>query len=124
MVSLSLEERSSEIISHKDLSQKRTRQHMNGVGKTLLIDGFNAECKNISASLLKVGGDSMRKIRFRTTAKVNLPHLSYISVSRRHWGHSSRQFPDMLQGPLYLLESIYGRKGLITASTRSRLDQL
>ena len=43
-----------------------------------LIDGFNAECKNIAASFLKVGDESMSAIRFRTTAKGNLPHLSYI----------------------------------------------
>ena len=34
LVSLSLGERSSESIGHKDLSQKRTRQHMNGGGKS------------------------------------------------------------------------------------------
>ena len=34
-------------------------------------------CKNIAASFLN-GGDSMSAIRFRTTAKGNLPHLSYI----------------------------------------------
>ena len=44
----------------------------------LLIDGFNAICKNISASFLKVGDESMSAIRFWTTAKGNLPHLFYI----------------------------------------------
>ena len=44
----------------------------------LLFDGFNTACKNISASFLKVGDESMSVTRFRTTAKGNLPHLSYI----------------------------------------------
>ena len=44
----------------------------------MLIHGFNMACNNISASFLKVGYDSMSAIRFRMTAKRNLPHLSYI----------------------------------------------
>ena len=43
-----------------------------------LFDGFNTACKNIAASFLKVGDESMSAIRLRTTAKGNLPHLSYI----------------------------------------------
>ena len=43
-----------------------------------LFDGFNTASKNIAASFLKVGDESMSTIRFRTTAKVNLTHLSYI----------------------------------------------
>ena len=43
-----------------------------------LFDGFNTSCKNIAASSLKVGDKSMSEIRFCTTAKGNLPHLSYI----------------------------------------------
>ena len=44
----------------------------------LLFYGFNTACKNIAASFLNVGDDSMSAIRFQTTAKGNLPHLSYI----------------------------------------------
>ena len=44
----------------------------------LLFDGFNTACKNVAASFLKVGDESMSAIQFWTTAKVNLPHLSYI----------------------------------------------
>ena len=43
-----------------------------------LIDGFNESCKNIVDSYLKVVDDYMHAIRFCTTAKGNLPHLSYI----------------------------------------------
>ena len=42
----------------------------------LLFDGFNTAYKNIAASFLKVGDESMSAIRFRTMAKGNLPHLS------------------------------------------------
>ena len=42
------------------------------------IDGFNVVFNNIDASFLKVGDESMSEIRFRTTAKGNLLHLSYI----------------------------------------------
>ena len=42
------------------------------------INIFSEACKNISASYLKVGGDPMSEIRFRTMAKGDLPHLSYI----------------------------------------------
>ena len=41
-------------------------------------NGLNAACKNISASSMKVGDESMSAIHFRTTAKGNLPHWSYI----------------------------------------------
>ena len=44
----------------------------------VLIGGFNEACKNIAASYLKVGNDSMSVIRFRTTSKGDLFNLSYI----------------------------------------------
>ena len=53
----------------------------------MLINGFNAACNNIAASDLKVGDESMSAIRFRTTAKGNLPDkekvylTSHIAVS-------------------------------------------
>ena len=43
-----------------------------------LFDGFNTACKNIAASFLKLGDELMSAIRFRTTAKGHLLHLSYI----------------------------------------------
>ena len=43
-----------------------------------LFDRFNSASKNIAASFLKVGDESMSAIRFWTTAKGNLLHLSYI----------------------------------------------
>ena len=61
----------------------------------MLFDEFNTACNNIAASFLKVGDESMSAIRFQTTAKGNLPHLSYFSASRSHWVPSSRQLPDL-----------------------------
>ena len=43
-----------------------------------LFNGFNTACKNIAASFLKVGDESMSAIWFRTTAKGNLTHVLYI----------------------------------------------
>ena len=48
------------------------------VERKFLIGGFNAAYKNIAASRLKVGDESMSEIRLWVTAKGNLPHLSYI----------------------------------------------
>ena len=42
------------------------------------VNAFNAAFKNIADSSLKVWDESMIEIRFRTTAKRKLPHLSYI----------------------------------------------
>ena len=44
----------------------------------LLIYGFNKAFSNIASSSLKVGDDSMSTIRFCTTSKRDLHHLSYI----------------------------------------------
>ena len=44
----------------------------------LLIYGFNEASSNIASSYIKVRDDSMIAIRFFTTSKGDLPHLSYI----------------------------------------------
>ena len=44
----------------------------------MLIGGFNEAFNNISVSSLKIRYESMSVIRFWTTAKGGLPHLSYI----------------------------------------------
>ena len=44
----------------------------------LLINSFNNAFKNISASYLRVGDESMSGIRFCTTVNIIFPHLSYI----------------------------------------------
>ena len=44
----------------------------------MLIYGLNTACKNIDASYMKVGDESMSAISFCTTEKGKLPHLSYI----------------------------------------------
>ena len=77
----------------------------------MLIDGFNAACKNIASSYLEVGDEFMSVIRFWTTKKGNLPHLSYMFCKPEPLGKSSRQLPVMLQVTCYSLKSREGRKG-------------
>ena len=64
----------------------------------LLIDDFNTACNNIDSSSLKVGGESMVVINFRTTEKGKLPPLSYISARRSHQEGISIQLTVLLQG--------------------------
>ena len=44
----------------------------------LLIYGFNKACSHISEIYLKVREEFIGALRFNTTSKDNLPHLSYI----------------------------------------------
>ena len=89
----------------------------------MLFDCFNAKCKNIAASSLKVGYESMSAIHFQTTSKDKLPHLSYISVIQRHWVQSSRQLPVLLQGACYSLRSI-GKKGMNHSKYQKDLEKI
>ena len=70
--------RSSESIGKKNLGHKRTGSQMNGRG-FFLIDFFNKACNNTASIYLRVVNESMNSIPFRTTEKVNLTCLSYIS---------------------------------------------
>ena len=78
----------------------------------LLIGGFNMECKNVAASFLKVGGESMSAIRFRTTEKGNLPHLSYIFRKPEPLGTDCKTVACSFIGALLLIESQRGKKGM------------
>ena len=77
----------------------------------LLFDGFNTACKNFSASFLKVGDDSMSVILFRTTAKGNLPHLSYIFRKPEPLGNEFKTFDYSVTGALLFIEVKVVRKG-------------
>ena len=78
----------------------------------MLIDGFNAVCKNISASFLKVGDESMSTIRFRTTAKGNLPHLSYILRKPDPLGIEFKTVVCSFTGALLFIEFQRGKEGM------------
>ena len=69
----------------------------------LLFDGFNTACKNIAASFMKVGDESMSAIRFWTTAKGNLPHLSYISHKPEPLGIEFKEVACSVTGSLLLI---------------------
>ena len=77
----------------------------------MLIDGFNVACKNIDASYLKVGGESMSVILFGQQKKGTYLTCPIFSASQIHWGNISIKLPVMLQGPCYSLNSKEGRKG-------------
>ena len=77
----------------------------------MLIDGFNVACKNISASYLKVGDESMSAIRFRTTAKGNLTHLSYIFCNTEPLGKYFKTVACYVTGDLIFIEVDIGNEG-------------
>ena len=69
--------RSSGSIGHKYLRQK-SKKYDEWWRARAFIYGFNEVCKNIAASYLKVGNESMSAIYFWNTEKGDLPNLSYI----------------------------------------------
>ena len=75
----------------------------------LLFDGFNTACKNIAASFLKVGDESMIGIRFRTKAKDNLPHLSYILRNPEPLGTEFKTVACSVTGALLFIEVQMGK---------------
>ena len=75
----------------------------------LLIDGFNTEFNNIAASFLKVGYESMSAIRFRTTAKGNLPHLSYIFCKPEPLGVEFKTVACSVKGVFIFIEVQIGK---------------
>ena len=77
----------------------------------LLINGFNETCKNISSSCLKVGDDSMSAIRFRTTEKGKLPHLSYIFPKPEPLGKEFKTVACNITGELLFIEFQKGKEG-------------
>ena len=78
VASLTTWERSSGSIEHKDSSRISKRIQMNYGGQSCLSIGSMSQKKNIAASYLNVWDESISAIRFRTTEKGYLPHLSYI----------------------------------------------
>ena len=77
-----------------------------------LFDGFNTACKNIAASFLKVGDESMSATWFRTMAKGNLPHLSYIFRKPEPLGTEFKTVACSLTGALLFIEVQRGKEGM------------
>ena len=69
-------------------------------------------CKNIDASFLKVGDESMSVIRFRTTAKGNLPHLSNILRNPEPLGTEFKTVACSVTGYLIFIEVQRGKEGV------------
>ena len=77
-----------------------------------LFDGFNTACKNIAASFLKVVDESMSAIRFRTTAKGNLPHLSDIFRKPEPIGTEFKTIACSATGALLFIKVQRGKEGM------------
>ena len=78
----------------------------------ILFDGFNTACKNIAASFLKVGDESMSAIRFRTTAKGNLLHLSTIFRKPEPLGTEFKTVACSVIGALLFIEVQRVKEGM------------
>ena len=76
----------------------------------MLIDGFNEECKNIAYSYLKVGDESMSEIRFQTTEKGKLPHLSYSFRKMKPLGEEFKTVTYSVTGYFILIEIWRGKE--------------
>ena len=75
----------------------------------LLTYGLNEACKNIYTNSLNVGDESMSAIRFWTTTKGNLPHLSYIFRKTKPMGTDFKKFYCYVTGALLLIELQKGK---------------
>ena len=75
------------------------------------INVFNEACKNIAASYLRVGYESVSEIRFCTTSRANYLTCPLFYAIHNHQGKSSILRPVMLLGHLYSYIYIEGSKG-------------
>ena len=87
----------------------------------LLIYFFNEVCKNIAVSYLKVGDESMSAIRFRTKAKGNLPHLSYIFCKPKQLGTEFNTVVCSVTWALLFVEVQRGKEGMKSRNYHLRL---
>ena len=78
----------------------------------MIIDGFNVPFKNISVSFLKMGDESKSAIRFQTTAKGNLLHLSYIFQKTEPLGAEFNTVACSITGVLLFIEVQRGKEGM------------
>ena len=76
----------------------------------MLISGLNEACNNIAESYLKVGNESTGTIRFRTTAKGNLPHLSYILCKLEPLGKYLKKVNYYVTGELLFIKVHKGKE--------------
>ena len=78
----------------------------------MLFDGFNVACQNIAAIFLKVGDESMSAVLFRTTAKGNLTHLSYILCKTEPLGTDFKKIACYVTDALIFIEVQRGKEGM------------
>ena len=78
MASLTLGERSFSKYAPKGFELEVDKEEDDWWRVKFLIYGFTEAFSNMASIYLNIGDDSMCAIRFRTTSKGNVPHLSYI----------------------------------------------
>ena len=70
-----------------------------------LINGLNESVKHIAASYLNVGDDSMSVVCFQTTAKGDLPHVSYIFLNPEPLGTYFKTVICYITGAFLFIET-------------------
>ena len=78
----------------------------------MLINGFNAAFKNIDASYLKFGYEYTSEIRFLTTSKGVLPHLTYIISTAEPLCTEFKTVVCYVTGDLILIYIQRGKEGM------------
>ena len=76
----------------------------------MLIYGFNEACKDIPASYLKVGDESMSEICFCTTEKGNLTNLSYMLCNPEPLETEFKTVSGYFTGSLLLIDTQRGEE--------------
>ena len=89
----------------------------------MLFDGFNTACNNIDSCFMKVGDDSISEIRFRKTAKGNLPHLSYIFRKPEPLGTEFNTVACSVTGALIFIEVQIGKEGTKKSNYQQELGE-
>ena len=89
----------------------------------MLIDDLNEACKNISASSLKVGDESMSAISFWTTEKGNLPHLSYNLCKSDPLGTEFKTLACSVTGAFLFIEVQRWKEGMKHSNYHQELGE-
>ena len=89
----------------------------------MLIVGFNYSCNTLAASYLKVGGYSMSAIRFWTTEKGGLPHLSYIFSKTEPLETDVNTVSCSIKGAFLLIELHRVKEGMNNSNYHLQLGE-
>ena len=82
---------------------------MNGGGRNIHLMDLIPRARILQPVFLKVGDESIRAIWFRTMAKGNLPHLSYIFRKPEPLGTEFKTVACSVTGALLFIEVQMGK---------------